>query len=557
MIEFLFQLIVLIPCIFYNNKHIILFSITFDGIFSALYFVKNFVLNNVDKKDLLKINQELYKVSILNRYLYYIFIQILYYIICIWFWRLEILLFEYLLLLTICPVCINFIGEKILHNLFNYIDKEKRKFIKIIASKQLSAIMNKVCEICIQTHPQIDYKELLFIFDDYENTVKNIWVFLKNFLLISLIHYTKNNSNVFYGKLITYFYNYKTGNLIESVDLPTAKSRFKHVIVHRQWNKLFEADILQSIIYIYSLQEKDDINFIEVFMTKLNYTIVKMFTIWSISELFHTIYVSPILSLFFLLYRKRDKLSLDLLERINFRIISLFLGYFYKNYFLISFISEVGYFLVYNKVSKNSLKYIYEKCLRISEICIHFNYYNSFFVSIFFYIECFKLIKFKYGFDYKYNLLFEILIISYLFYLITISDNFKRIMLISITLNGCISQYNIYHILYMISCSYLSLNIMHFIFKGPIEAVVDKKDMKDNKIRELNMEDVSKKTMVDKISLKPKAPLIFDEDEFYHSKKKIINKKARVIENYDEDSRNKELIIIEDNINSNFDNQKQ
>lgn len=471
--EILLQLITIIfiyyIVILHNSTNYLFFIfITSDSIFSAVYFMKNFLLNNyITKKDLVISNDNLYNINIFNRYIFYFLIELFYFIICYLFWIDSLFFLYFPLLFIISPYFFNYLHSNYLYYFFILIDDEKNKFFKIILCKNLSVTVNTLSKICINIEPKIKYAELLFLFDDYNKTVDNILNFFKNFLLLSLLHYARKNSNILYSNIIKYVYNYKTGELLESIDLKTAKNNFKNVIIKREWNKLLTSELLQSIIYIYSLQNNDLDNF-DIYVTKFNFLLLKMFSLWTLSSLFDFIYLIPIISFFLHLFDKKFYYFLDkdlipkyLIPKYFFKFFAFFLCFFINNYFIISLLSEFGYLLFFNEIIKSIYYYIYDKIYKIIKKYSNNNYYNILLISIFFYIELIKFIIFNFNFIILNYSFIYLIIINYLFFIINIHDLYKILIVSKVIIFGFLSYFCTFHIIFLLCFDYIIINIFN------------------------------------------------------------------------------------------------
>ena len=458
-IKLISQLLIVCPIIYYSNLEIsvLLLSITIDSIFSALVFIKLFILDDLSLEDLLTNLNKIYKIKPFNRYIYYLTLEFIYTYICYLLWCESFKYLYYFLVLITCPYILNKIYEKYLLEMVKYIDYEKNKFLRMILCKQFAIIINTFSNIYINKNPNISFTELLYIIDDYDNMVNNFTTFLKNFFIISVIHYTRKKSNIVYSKLITYFYTYKTGNVFESIDYSTAKKKFSDVIINKKWDKLLDDDILHSIIYIYSLQENSNFD-IGVYIVKFNYMVIKMFTIWTIGSFFNNTIIIPFLSLFFTIYKKPFNTIFNLthLYKYLFKISALILGLFVKDYFLISLICEFGYILIVNKIVGTIVQYMNEKFIKIYNVLTNYNKYNLFIIFIFSYIKLLKIIS-QY---YDLNIIHYA--INYSIFLIFINNNnWKYIIYNSIVLLGYLSKYQEIHLLFIITSLYIFLNLYH------------------------------------------------------------------------------------------------
>lgn len=544
--DIFFQSLIVFPILYFTNQYVPIFllSVSIDSIFSAFNFIKNFLLLNTSKQELLTSSDSLYSLTLVNRYIYYIILEIQYKLICNLFWTDNIYPLYYLLLISDSPIILNFIYREYLVNFYNKLDEEKYKFLKIIVCKHLSSIINTLSEICVDLKADINHSELLFLFDDYNKTLDNFLSFIKNFLIISFIHYTRKRSNVVYSKLIAYFYNYKTGQLIESIDLNTAKNRFREVIKGRKWEQLLNSDILQSIIYIYSLQEDAKFDYISIITTKFNYTIIKMFTIWTISSFFNKIYLAPLISLFLYIYRKPIRIIFDKsqITKYIFRFIPLILygmnilaRNYYINYILslhafVSFLCEFGYILCFNKITNSIVNYLYTKIKNIINISTHFNKYNLYLISIFIYIEILKLAEQNYYIFYQT----ELFIINFIFFILNVSNIYKALIAFQILIFGSLSNYYYKHILFILFTNYLIINIQNY-YKNNKQIIVSysSKKMDNAKIIESYYSSNSKNTGESLRIISVRTPKISDHDDDIKSGKNIKIYDKKVLDNYE------------------------
>jgi len=543
--KLIFQLSVVFPILYWTNAEIpiLILSITIDSVFSAINFIKLFILDDLSPEDLLLNLNKLYKVGVIDRYIYYISLQVIYLIISYLTWNMSLTILYWSLVVTTCPYIFNLICKKYLSETIKYVEIEKKRFFKIIICKQVAIVINTLSYICIDKDPRISFSELLYLLDDYDNIVNNFITFLKNFFIVSVIHYARKKSSSIYSKMISYFYTYQTGNILESIDYSTAKRRFTDVIVNKKWSKLLDDDILQSIIYMYSLQEDSQMNF-GIYLIRFNYMLIKMFTIWTIGAFFENIIIVPILSLFFTIYKKPIKLYFEReqIYKYLFKGIALLVGLLTRNYFLISLICEFGYILTINKVMSTVAQYLSDRFIRLYNILTHYNNYNLFLVCVFLYIEVLKFVK-----NYI-NLSIHHYIINYIFLIVITNDFYKKIIYNSIIFLGFLSEYNELHLLYILGLSYLYLNIYHYYNnnKNISISIIAKKmhpsaiESYYNKLKPIeNISDNESDSDIEELidsALTPNAPVIIDNkfDECINVKMYCDN--INIIENYIENN---------------------
>ncbi len=442
-----------------SYKSILLLSITIDSIFSAMGFMYILFIKNLSQSQVLNKIKKIYKISLIDRYLYYLFLEITYYNLCILFWQVQMIPVYYIFLLTICPKILNYLRNNYFKRVFDRINNEKIKFIKIIISKQLTYILNNLSEICINQNPKIEDDEIMQLLEDYDKMIDSFLLFIKNFLITSLLIYTKHNANPIYSKLIFFFYNYKTGEFIESIDVNKAKKKFKNVIVNKEWKNLFKPDTLQTIFYLYSLENNKN-NIINYYLIEFNYRVLKMFSIWTLISFLKNFYLGFILSVIFLIYKKTASINISILIlEIFFRIVGLVVGYKLDNYLLSSFIFEFGYIIIFNKIVQVIKNYSLIKIQKFLFICFHYNKYDIYLITL--YINHLLTSYFMENFL-CYDLVYFQILLHYSFILINIDNLFKRITFISTFTLGFLSEYHYLHLLYCIFIFYLVINIIDY-----------------------------------------------------------------------------------------------
>lgn len=539
----LLQVLVLIPSLYFlqNDYSILLFSISMDSIFSSINFINLFITNDnqLSRKKFMKDLNKLYDISLVNRYLYYLTLQIIYFITCNLFWKKSLPVLYYLLVITICPVIMNYIVRNYLLNIVEIINKEEKRFFRYILCKQISNVINTISVLCIEKDPELNYTELLFLIDDYNVVYKLVITFLKNFLIISAIHYAKINTKKVYGNILSYLYTYQTGNVIETIDLKGAKQRFINIIEERSWKKLLNADTLQSIIYIYTLQEPNRENFLDIYITKFNYMLLKMISIWSIGNFINKIYIIPLLSIFLAIYKKPFNNILEQKNTIIFRLMVLIVSFLTKNnYFVISFLCEFGYFILINKIVFISIQYIYDRIKRLLNICISYNEYNYMLISMLVSIGLIDIIFIEPKFIH-YFIDCSVMIVYF-------RNKRKSVVITMYMFFGYFSNYNILHQLYIVMVIYFYFNIYYYYLNNKniaISVLANKLhpsvvesyyrrngDVNDDEIgTDVNIDDFE---YIHKL-IEPNAPIVYDDDEEFISGSNVkIYHKMNIIDNY-------------------------
>lgn len=332
--------------------------VTLDSLFTAIHFLKTYINQNLSDSQIVLKSNSLYNGSLLDRYIYYSIIFGFYKIVCMFFWQHESPVLYFIGISTIIP----FIMNKILiTKLFDIIKDKKELLVKIIISKIFARIVKFYSKLYLEKDISIKYYEILCFLKDYRETLNHFINVLKNLVFIFLLLYAKNYSATLYYGIIKYIYNYKTGESLESFNLNNAKSLLIDIIDNRRWSELNKPQAYRAMLCLYQMSnDKSDI--LKKTVTQFNFSLVKMFTVWTISSLIGNVYIIPILSLCMLLFRRGfRKLPNDILYRELFTVcLTVLISYINTSYVLISCVSQFGTKTLFNKLTYIILKSIYK-----------------------------------------------------------------------------------------------------------------------------------------------------------------------------------------------------
>lgn len=488
--------------------HIILYYITMDSIYSSCFFIKNFLIGHKEQartkqnkdyeKTILDNLNKLYKLDLLERYIYYILLSGSVRLLKQMIWKSNI----YIDLALTCsslfftaPYIMNICYQNLY--LFRYIEEEKKKFAITVTCKQLSNIINFLSESYLKYNPDIKFHELVPLFENYSKNMSNVTSFFKQFLIISLVTYFRKNTGKLYKKVITIIYNYHTGDLLHSIDIESARFKFKQIVTYRRWKKLLDTDILQSIIYLYTFQEDNNLDVIWDSISLFNYTTVKMFTIWTISSVVDQLVLVPILSLFFLFYERFHHIGNIDKRQYIIRLVSGMVYFTPNKYVLSAIICEYGYFLLFNRVMYSVYQYIYHKLKEVKDSLIHFKSgSNIFLISYIGYL----LVT-------RHSELFSVYINGVLFSGYVILNANKRtdqISAIIISLFGYVNDFDIYHSLFLYGVCFISNNLYYTLYNKT-------KSTNINNILDIIQSYYGSTDVPSYIPVKQKQHLIFDE----------------------------------------------
>ncbi len=325
------------------NYNLLLTQLTLDSIFSAIHFIKTFVNNNLTASQIVTTSNSLYNGTLLDRYIYYVIIYLLYKSLCMFFWISDSYILCYIGLITIIP---NIFNKILLSKLFHIIRNIKELLIKIIIAKIFAMIIKLYSKLYLDKDTNVKYSELLLLLNDYKNTINYFLTVLKNSLIIIGLSYVKHYSASLYYVIIKYVYNYKTGELITSYNIDSAKQYLIDIIENRKWYNLTKPNTYKAMLYLYQMNN-DKSDYLRKFVNEFNLSLVKMFTVWTIASLFDCIYVIPLLSFGFILYKKNNYVS----QHLFVLLIGSLIGYFFPSYVLISAICQYGTNILFNKIT--------------------------------------------------------------------------------------------------------------------------------------------------------------------------------------------------------------
>ena len=452
---------IVLTSIFFTGNNLLFQSISIDSLYSAMFFIKHFIDDNLTESQIIDVSSSLYNGSVFDRYIYYSMIYSIYIIMCNLLWVDDINIIYYGLLLTTIPFIINKVLRSIL---FDKIKERKEYFIKLIVSKQLSSLIKKSAYVYLDREIEIDYREILPILKSYSDTITYLQYVLKNTLIMFLVSYVKKYSTKFYYKMLKYIYNYKTGTTLESYNKESAKKMLTNIIDNKQWYELMKPNIYRAIFLLFQTND-DDTDFIKIIINKFNYKMITMFTIWTITSFADMFFVAPLISTFFHFYKKKNKnLSIRNLHKLFVLMLATLSGYYINSIFLTSFICQFGYSILFNNITISSLRSIKNELVNNLRLINKTNLKYNFPTVL--------TLLYTISYGYMPELQNTSIIIS-LVYILLINDDYKKcFILASMVTSGNISNFNITHLIHNSCVIYILLalttnqDFINFIIKN-------------------------------------------------------------------------------------------
>lgn len=348
---------------FINIYNTLLLFISIDNFAFALDFIINiskskYITTN-DYKEIIINNNKLYLGNIFERYIYYIGLCIIYNLIYFFVISNNILI-KYIFCILIIPDIYNYIYETY-EEYFTKIYIYKNYIIKIFLADQVTNIIKFLSKKYIDDII-IDKEHIKITLIETDTLISEIYLFIKNFLIVLLMMYFRSKS-IFYYKIVKYIYIYNSGNYyIANINLETCKENLKQIIKEKNYTKLNEPQIIQSMLYLYYSKKDDKF---DMFINKFNYNIIEFFTLWTIGSFFNDYTRLIILIIFWIGFSlKNNKIrefNKDLVKKYVIPIyLTLFVTIFFNSNIIVqSFIIQFSNPLIFNRITKSFFNTIY------------------------------------------------------------------------------------------------------------------------------------------------------------------------------------------------------
>ena len=307
-----------------------------------------------------------------------------------------------------------------------------------------------------------------------------------------LLTFIKNYSAKFYYKILKYVYNYKTGDILKSFNYETAKTTILKILYEKKWSELMTTSTHRAMIVLYQLNEENT-NFIKNLIQTFELKLARFFCIWTLASFINQIYLIPLISFFWVIYRKKDKIDY---YKIIFIILSVIAAYFYNNYLVISFISEFASSLLLNGGVLSLFRMLFKKTKKKLKIVWQRNENNLDHFAIFTYIVLLNQLVIPS--DKK------LLSIQYLLFLISNHNYVSNILLLILLTTGYISDFNVFHLILNSLILYFARDILKgqnlkSIFRIFIVMIKDLIELSKEKV--FNMSNMDYTTMLTEYKL--------------------------------------------------------
>jgi len=358
MFDIIFNSIIFVfTCFSINNFNTFLLILSIDNFSYALDFIMNNINKSLTYHDIIFRNNKVYKIGLTERYIYYIFITLIYYFIKI----LILDRYVYFLKILISLMSIPYIFNQIIYENFkDYFDKlciYKDKIIKLIICEQIYNIVEKINKKYLNDEIILNKTDIINILEKCDLKSELI-SFIKNFFVVTLLSYCKTKSFLYY-KLIKYVYIYNSGKYyINNINEEEAKNNFIDIFKNKQYEKLNEPMTIHSMLQLYYIKNSN--SNMNDFNNIINYKIISFMTLWTLGSFFSDIYrlIVIIISSLIIKFTRFKTYKIDK-NLILSNFLTIILYNISQNIIFLSLLNQFGYYLFINFITKGIYNTIY------------------------------------------------------------------------------------------------------------------------------------------------------------------------------------------------------
>jgi len=442
-------ILIMMAIYFIGPDSLLSVAFTCDGLLSTLEFLinhrRNYQLTGVSKY---QTSAVFLRVNTLDRYLVYSAMMLISLLSYCLFWSYGRYL-SWCLYVFLMP----WVNEQIINtHIYGIYRKfcisELRKCGVYIASHQLARLLNMVANVSLQCRPNIHYQEIEPLFENYVQFGMSAFDFIKKFLMSSLVHYVNHSGHSVYAMIIRYaYFNNFRSKEVKQVKVEIGEIR--RIVLERDWDRFLHADTMTSILYVYQNGKGGNVvaQYINNLTSKLNYSVFKVFAIWSIVSIVQLSNVpTPILitSLSILLMNNHRNIA-GWLIRLSILIFELLLPGGKELLWIVA--AETGYYIYLaikpfgNYLNKN---FRYGKMSRLITITYHDILY-LFYPWVVYYLST----------SYVELMTFALV------YSLTYDPFLRKALLMLGYLFGFVSDYNTFHLSILSFLAYVAYKLFH------------------------------------------------------------------------------------------------
>ncbi len=250
-------------------------------------------------------------VSMTQKYFLFTILQLISYIINTVLWSHLSTVINSVLLIFALPLFNVLVINSIYFTELYELLKRKIKHITIYTlSKITTKVITTVSETCLDQKIKLDFVEFMDFFENYENAIINIMIFLKTVIVQSVIHYIKTTKNIIYYYVIDLIHSYQIERPVffGKSEIPTGFDKQKELLVNiikdRKWDELLKAKTVHMLFEFY--ESKNDNKFlikIGMLLRNIRINFIRFMTLWSISTIYPLVGIA--LDVYYTFFNKR------------------------------------------------------------------------------------------------------------------------------------------------------------------------------------------------------------------------------------------------------------
>jgi hypothetical protein len=286
----------------YNRFSLMESLLLVDGIVCSIYFLRDFLIlklssRKLSKRAIMVYNEEivdkynsLYRLSTLDRYLFYLLIYFGYNTINYFYEENK---YSYLLILPIVlpPIQNRILGISFISKRIDDYIEHKDIFIRYSISKMSVHFVQHL-------HPQIEKIQNYHIFMLYRLlSINFIWSIINNCLFIALLNVLRSyDSTYYYYKGIKMAYYYNVGYLYNVIPLGDAIYLANIIVKEKRWRELEKLEVVNAFFVLVVHKYEFFSAFSGSFLINSQMILFQLFSLYSIVSVFKliTIYLSGI-----------------------------------------------------------------------------------------------------------------------------------------------------------------------------------------------------------------------------------------------------------------------
>ena len=353
----LYGFVIIADCIIRPGINLLVKMITFDGIFSALCFMKTYFDHNLTDSQIISKSSSLYNSSFIDRYIYYVLLYGSVVSFNIFMWS-DVNIIGYCSLMATLPIVVNKIMKT---QTFQIVRCQKELMIKHVIAKFFTVIIKFYGKLYLNHNVKVKHVDIMPLLVDYKMTVGLFGDVLLNLLKMFGLSYVKKYSTGAYYAAIKYVYGYKTGEMLSSFDDNSAKNYLLLLIQDKKWKEFMKPNTCKALLHVYQTSAEESDVF-KVMMEYFNMSMVLVISIWTLASLFGDIMFVPLLHLLLLYYRQMKKNDYDCVALGMLGFVGIF-GLWCDNYLLMSMLCQYLYGLMFNKIMYKIVRGCWKKCL--------------------------------------------------------------------------------------------------------------------------------------------------------------------------------------------------